>query len=90
MEHTIRKLDEKKKILARLNRISGQIDGIKKMVNDDRYCNDILIQLKAASNSLKSLSNLILNEHLHHCVVEKIQKGDLAVLDEISELLKRE
>ena len=45
---------------------------------------------KAINNSLKSLGNIILNEHLHHCVVDKIQKGDLSVIDEICELLRRE
>lgn len=90
MEHTKRSQANKEAILTRLNRISGQIEGLKNMVNEDRYCNDILIQIRAVRNSLKSLANLILNDHLHHCVVDKIQKGDLTVLDEISELLRRD
>lgn len=60
MEHTKRSQANKEAILTRLNRISGQIEGLKNMVNEDRYCNDILIQIRAVRNSLKSLANLIL------------------------------
>ena len=54
---TKRSPDEKKLIINRLNRISGQINGITKMVENDAYCNDVLIQLSAVKNSIKSLSS---------------------------------
>ena len=75
--------------MTRLNRISGQIGGIKRMVEEDRYCDDILIQLAAADASVKSLSALILKNHLHGCVVEHIKEGDESVLDEIVELFRK-
>ena len=52
---TDRNKEEKKQLLSRINRINGQLDGIKKMIEEDKYCNDILIQIVAAEKSLKSL-----------------------------------
>lgn len=56
--------------LPRLNRISGQIEGIKKMIEDKRYCTDILMQLRAVRSALKSVESNILQKHLHHCVAQ--------------------
>lgn len=56
--------------LPRLNRISGQIEGIKKMIEDERYCTDILMQLRAVRSALKSVESTILQKHLQHCVVQ--------------------
>lgn len=84
-----RDLEEKKLINNRLNRINGQINGIKKMIEEDRYCDDILIQLSAIDKSIKSLANVILESHIHSCVLENIQKGNTQVLDEIVDLFKR-
>ena len=57
-KQTHRTKEEKKIVNDRLNRIEGQIKGIKKMIDEDRYCNDVLIQLSAVENSIRSLSNL--------------------------------
>ena len=84
-----RDLEEKKLINNRLNRINGQINGIKKMIEEDRYCDDILIQLSAIDKSIKSLANVILESHMHSCVLENIKKGNTQVLDEIVDLFKR-
>ncbi len=86
---TIRSEDEKKKIINRLNRIKGQITGIEKMVNDDTYCNDILIQVVAVEKSMKSLANSILQNHLYRCVAEDLEKGNIEVIDELISLFKR-
>ena len=56
---TIRKEEDKKKLISRINRLKGQMDGIRKMIEDDRYCGDVLIQLAAISSSVKSLSSVI-------------------------------
>jgi len=61
------------KQLPRLNRIVGQVEGIKKMINDRRYCPDILVQFKAVKSALKAVELEILNEHLHSCVVQSFQ-----------------
>ena len=86
---TIRGVDEKKLITNRLNRISGQINGIKKMVESDTYCNDILIQLKAIENSIQSLSNHILENHLYNCVTRDLENGKLDTIDELISLFRR-
>ena len=86
---TIRSEDEKKKIINHLNRIKGQIKKNKKMVNNDIYCNDILIQVVAVEKSMKSLANSILQTHLYKCVAEDLEKGNLEVIDELISLFKR-
>ena len=65
---TVRNEEEKKIITNRINRIEGQLTGIKKMIQNDSYCNDVLVQLSAVENSVKSLSNHILEKHLYSCV----------------------
>ena len=86
---TRRGLDEKRLITNRLNRISGQINGIKKMIEEDTYCNDVLIQLKAVENSIQSLSNHILENHLYNCVTRDLENGELDTIDELISLFKR-
>ncbi|MBR3133247.1 MAG: metal-sensitive transcriptional regulator [Clostridia bacterium] len=86
---TIRGIDEKKLITNRLNRISGQINGIKKMIDNDTYCNDVLIQLKAVESSIQSLSNHILENHLYNCVTRDLENGELDTIDELISLFKR-
>ena len=68
MKKTIRSEVEKKQLRNRLNRISGQIDGVKRMIEDDRYCNDILIQLSAIEKAVKSLSSVVLEKHMYSCI----------------------
>ena len=80
---------EKKLIINRLNRINGQIKGITTMVENDEYCNDILIQLSAVKNSVKSLSTYILENHLYMCVPDALENGELDTIDELISLFKR-
>lgn len=86
---TTRSEEEKKKLISRINRIKGQLDGINKMVEDDRYCADILIQLSAADKAIKSLASVILDNHMHSCVLDGIKEGDLTKIDEIVDLFRR-
>lgn len=81
--------DEKKLLINRLNRISDQINGIKKMIENDTYCNDVLIQLKAVDNSIQSLSNHVLENHLYNCVARDIENGEVDTIDELISLFKR-
>jgi len=73
----------------RLNRIDGQIKGIKKMVNEDVYCNDVLIQLAAVEKAIRNLSNIILEDHLYSCITDDLEDGKLESMDEIVSLFKR-
>ena len=84
-----RTIDEKKYLKTRLSTIEGQIRGNSKMVDDDKYCNDILIQLLAINKSIKSLSTDILKGHLSTCVVDDIKNDKLEVIDEVMELIGR-
>lgn len=79
----------KQELITRLNRIEGQVRGIKQMINDDRYCDDILIQISAILNSLKGFSNILLREHLSTKVVEDLKKGKLETVDEVITLFGR-
>ena len=81
--------DEKKYLRTRLNTIEGQIRGVSKMVDEDKYCSDILTQLLAINKSIKSLSTDILKGHLSTCVVEDIKNDKLEVINEVMELIGR-
>ena len=81
--------EEKKAYVVRLNRIEGQIRGIKKMIGEDAYCNDVLVQLSAIENSVKSLSNQILENHLYNCIARDLENGKVDTIDEIISLFKR-
>ena len=56
--------------LPRLNRISGQLEGVKKMIEEQRYCPDIIIQLRAIRSAIKAVEGNILKKHLQHCVAQ--------------------
>ncbi|MBQ5890515.1 MAG: metal-sensing transcriptional repressor [Clostridia bacterium] len=86
---TKRSPEEKKLIINRLNRISGQINGINKMIKNDAYCNDVLIQLSAVKNSIKSLSTHILENHLYTCIANDLENGNFDSIDELISLFKR-
>ena len=86
---THRTLEEKKYLETRLKTIEGQVRGVAKMIEEDKYCNDVLVQLLAINKSLRSISNDILRNHLSTCVVKKIKEGDTSVVDEVMELVSR-
>lgn len=78
--------EEKKNLNRRLKIIAGQIKGIEQMINDDRYCDDVLLQVASATNALKSLGSEILKSHMRSCMVEDIEKGNLEVIDDVFNL----
>lgn len=86
---TPRDEDSKKKLINRCNRISGQMNGVAAMVKEDRYCEDILVQLAAIGNSVKSLAIEILEEHMNTCMVENIIEGKRDVVESVTQLIKR-
>ena len=77
----LRTQEEKSNLEKRLNRIIGQMNGIKNMIEDDRYCSDIIIQLSAIDKAIKSLANLM--------VVEHIKNDDYSDIEDISTFFKR-
>ena len=80
---------ERKALCTRLNRIEGQIRGIKNMVEEDRYCVDILNQVSAVQAALASFNKELLANHIHSCVVEDIREGNVEVIDELCETIKK-
>ncbi len=75
--------------LARVNRIEGQVRGIKRMIDEREYCIDIITQIHAAQAALGSLGRLILGKHLDNCVSETLQGGSKADTDEkLQELMQ--
>ena len=81
--HKHRQAAEEKDLLNRLTRIEGQIRGIKSMVEDERYCVDILTQVSAVQAALNSFNKVLLSSHIKSCVVEQIQDGNLEAVDEL-------
>jgi len=70
-------------LTARLNRIEGQIRGIKGMIERDTYCDDVLTQLAAVQSALGSVGKLLLEGHMKSCIVERIEAGEHEVIDEL-------
>jgi DNA-binding FrmR family transcriptional regulator len=81
--------EEYKRLINRLNRISGQINGIKGMVEKDAYCTDILIQVAAVNAALNSFNKELLASHIRSCVAENIRNGNDEVIDELVQTLQR-
>jgi len=88
-KNTPRSEELKSDVSKRLNRAIGQLNGIKTMVEEDRYCVDVLIQLAAVEKAVQAISRIVLQDHLETCVVERIQQGDVEVVDEVMDLIKR-
>ena len=85
-------ISDKKRYLARLKRIEGQVRGVQRMIDDEKYCIDILTQISALNSALKSVSLALLDDHLRHCVVSAAQDGgdELDVkLEEASDAIRR-
>ncbi|MFC3419350.1 metal-sensing transcriptional repressor [Salinicoccus hispanicus] len=82
--------DEKIKMQNRLKRIEGQVRGIQKMIDEDRYCIDILIQISAIQSALKNVGYSVTERHMKHCVTDAIEKGEGAEsIEELMAVLKQ-
>lgn len=88
-KNTPRSEQEQKSLQSRINRMIGQLGGIQGMIEDNRYCGDILIQISAVESALQSLGYLILEEHMQTCVAEGVRRGDTQIMSEAVELMKR-
>ena len=75
----------KQKYLNRLRRIEGQVRGLQRMVDEDKYCIDILTQVSAATNALESVAVALLEDHLGHCVAEAAAEGGEVAQEKIKE-----
>lgn len=75
-----------KDVINRLNRLMGQLGGIKNMIEDNRTCDDVLIQISAVNSALHKVAQMVLEDHLGHCVVRGIETGEKDEI--IAELIK--
>ena len=80
---------EYKSMICRLNRIEGQVRGVEKMVEDDRYCVDILTQVSAIQSALNAFTKELLSQHIRTCVVDDIRAGHDEVVDELVATLQK-
>lgn len=85
----VRQEKEYKDLIHRLNRIEGQIRGIKGMVEEERYCTDILVQVAAVNAALNSFNKVLLASHIRSCVADDIRAGREETIDELVETLQK-
>lgn len=88
-KHTPRSEALQADVQKRLNRAIGQLNGVKAMIDDNRYCGDVLTQLAAAESAVRRVSELLLEEHMRTCVVEEVRGGNDEVIDEVMGLMRR-
>lgn len=89
MRKVLRSEQEKKDLLVRLKRVEGQIRGIEKMVENDMYCPDILVQVSAVQSALNSFNKVLLACHIKGCVADDIRDGKDEAVDELVTLLQK-
>lgn len=89
VKHKKRSETEYRSLINRLNRIEGQVRGIKNMLDDELYCPDILIQVSAIKAALDGFNKELLSSHIRTCVADNIREGNDEVIDELLETLKK-
>lgn len=86
---TERPEEQRKKLIHRLNRIEGQIRGIRGMIESDAYCTDVLVQSAAVSAAVNAFNKELLANHIHHCVADQIRDGNDDVIDELVSTIQK-
>lgn len=81
--------DEAKALINRLNRIEGQVRGVKGMVENDVYCTDILVQVSAITAALNAFNKELMTSHIRTCVAEDIRRGDDSTIEELVATLQK-
>lgn len=89
VKHTPRDERQQKQLQNRLSRMIGQLNGIGRMLEENRYCGDILTQVAAVESALQSFGYIVLQEHMETCVVEEIRNGNMQIMEEAVELVKK-
>lgn len=89
VRHKERTSAEQKELITRLNRIEGQLRGIHRMVEENTYCPDILIQVSAVNQALNSFNKTLLSSHIKSCVMEDVRAGKEEAVDELVRVLQK-
>ena len=88
-KQTPREEGQRRQLQNRLNRMIGQLGGISRMLEENRYCGDILTQVAAVESALQSFGYIVLQEHMETCVAQEVRKGNDQILEEAVELMKK-
>lgn len=88
-KHTPRSDEQQKLLQNRLSRMIGQLNGISRMLEENRYCGEVLTQVAAVESALQSFGYIILQEHLESCVTEGIRQGNENMMGEVIDLVKK-
>lgn len=86
MEHSH---TDKKKVLDRLSRAIGHLEAIRRMVEEDRDCSEVLVQIAAVRTAVNNVGRIILLDHINHCIVYAVENGDQRVLDDLNTAINR-
>lgn len=86
MEHSH---TDKKKVLDRLSRAIGHLDAIRRMVEEDRDCSEVLVQIAAVRTAVNNVGRIILLDHINHCIVHAVENGDQKALDDLNTAVNR-
>ena len=78
-----------KQLKNRLARMVGQLNGISRMLDENRYCGDILIQIAAVESALQNFGYIVLQDHMESCVTEEVRSGNTAIMEETIDLIKK-
>ncbi|HVS13823.1 MAG TPA: metal-sensitive transcriptional regulator [Thermoanaerobaculia bacterium] len=85
--------EQREKLVARLRRIEGQVRGLQRMIEEGRYCGDVLAQIAAVQSSLRGAGEVLLQSHLRHCLTDAVRAGDESraerIYDELTGLFRR-
>lgn len=79
----------KRNLIIRLNRIEGQIRGIKGLIEKDTYCDDVITQISATTAALNGVARMLLEAHMKSCIMERVQEGDHEAIDEVLVTIQR-
>lgn len=88
-KRTPRSEGQQKQLQNRLSRMIGQLNGISRMLDENRYCGDILTQIAAVESALQSFGYIVLKEHMETCVIEEVRAGNDQIMEEAIELVKK-
>lgn len=86
MEHSH---TDKKKVLDRLSRAIGHLEAIRRMVEEERDCSEVLVQIAAVRTAVNNVGRIILLDHINHCIVHAVENGDQRVLDDLNTAINR-
>ncbi len=79
----------KSNLISRLNRIEGQIRGVRRLIEEDTYCDDVLNQISSVQSALSGVAGRLLEYHMKSCVADQLRDGDLTVIDELLKTIRK-